>query len=66
MNPIIKDVKNPVMIYKVPGKNITDGIKYDYDIIDESEPIPEGWFKTLGEANSSVTQTREARRNEKA
>lgn len=39
-------MKNPTMLYKSPGAHSTDGVSYDYTIVDADEveaKLAEGW-----------------------
>lgn len=42
-----------MMVFKCPGATAWDGMTFDYQIIPEG-PIPEGWFKTVFEANDAL------------
>ena len=69
MDTITKEFNSPVMIFKCPGSHEVDGIKYDYNIINDGDDIDSGWYKTIAEAYEAARTERSNRRsvtNEKA
>ena len=51
-------MNNATMLYKCPGPHTTDGISYDYVIVDEPEiaaQLAEGWHLTYVEADAART-----------
>jgi hypothetical protein len=49
-------MKNPTMVYRCPGQHVTDGIAYDYTIVDEDEveaKLAEGWHRDWNAADAA-------------
>ena len=48
---------NPTMLYRCPGQHITDGIAYDYVIVEEGEiesKLSEGWHRNWHDADAAL------------
>lgn len=50
-------MKNPTMLYRCPGPHITDGIAYEYTIVDEDRveaTLAEGWHRNWADADTAL------------
>lgn len=50
-------MKTPTMLYICPGQHVTDGVAYDYTVVDESEVeshLADGWHRDWVQADAAL------------